>query len=583
MSGYGWNGRVLRIDLSARTWDVETPEQGVLEHYLGGKGLAGRYLAEAGAREWDDPASPLLFFTGPLVGTISPTSGRSTVMARSPQTGAVGDASVGGRFGTELKRAGWDGIVVTGRAANLTGIEIRDESVVFHDARELAGADAGALMARLGKQGAVMGVGPAGENGVKFACVMADRHHAAGRGGLGCSFGRKNLKFLTVKGGGKVRVKDLAGLKSAREEIFRLSAASPVLMGQYGFTCFGTGAVYDLMHNRRMMPTENFRKTRFEHAGDMNASVFRERYAPRKHGCKGCHILCKKVAPDGTAMPEFETMSHFSALLGNIDVDLVVRANTLCNTLGMDTISAASTLACYQEISGEGMPPERILQLLEDMGRGRGLGAELGQGGARYAEEVGRPECSMSVKGLELPAYDPRGAYGMALGYAMSTRGGCHLRAYPISHEILRKPVATDRFSFSGKARIIKIAEDMNAVVDSLTACKFIFFAASLEEYAKAYSAATGVDSSAQDLLALGEKIYFHERILNARYGFSSEQDDLPMRFFTEAGSGGDGVDVPPLDREDFLQTREKYYAIRGLDHEGRPTRETADRLGLAL
>jgi aldehyde:ferredoxin oxidoreductase len=184
----------------------------------------------------------------------------------------------------------------------------------------------------------------------------------------------------------------------------------------------------------------------------------------------------------------------------------------------------------------------------------------------------------MSVKAQELPAYDPRGAYGMALAYATSTRGACHLTAYPISHEILRKPVATDRLSFAGKARIIKIAEDMNAVVDSLTACKFVFFASSLEEYARVYTAVTGVETTAQDLLRIGERIYYRERIMNAMNGFSSAEDDLPARFFADAGSS---PQTTALSREEFLAARAGYYRIRGLDEKGMPTREKAAELGI--
>lgn len=169
----------------------------------------------------------------------------------------------------------------------------------------------------------------------------------------------------------------------------------------------------------------------------------------------------------------------------------------------------------------------------------------------------------------------------MALAYATSTRGGCHLRAYPISHEILRKPVATNRFTFSGKARIIKIAEDMLSAVDSLTACKFIFFAATLEEYAGAYAAVTGVETTAQDLLRIGERIYYNERIMNAMNGFAAKDDDLPPRFFQEPGSGGSGINVPPINRADFLGARSNYYRIRGLDENGMPLKEKAEALGL--
>ena len=298
-------------------------------------------------------------------------------------------------------------------------------------------------------------------------------------------------------------------------------------------------------------------------------------------GCRGCQILCKKRMADGTALPEFETLSHFTALLENDDPDTVIAANKLCNDLGMDTISAAVTLACHAEIMSVRLTSAGILELLDAIGRGKGIGVELGRGSAVYAALRGRPECAMAVKGQELPAYDPRGAYGMALAYATSTRGGCHLQAYPIAHEILRKPVATNRMDFSGKARIIKIAEDMNAVIDSLTACKFVFFAASLEEYARAYEAVTGVPSSAQDLLKIGERIVYRERMMNAKCGFTAADDDLPRRFFTAARSGESEIETPPLDREAFLAARRRYYAIRGLDEQGRPTAAKMEELGL--
>ncbi|MGE5310297.1 MAG: aldehyde ferredoxin oxidoreductase family protein [Nitrospirota bacterium] len=572
----GWSGSILHIDLSAWTSRLENPAAATYRAWIGGKGLAGLFLYPHIRRPWNDPELPLIFMAGPLVGTASPTSGRMCIMSRSPLTSAVGDASVGGSLGTELKRAGLDGLLVTGQSERLCGIEIVDHQVMIREAESLRGVGTGPLRSHLKGKGGVACVGPAAEVGVLFASIIVDGSYAAGRGGLGLLFAAKNLKYLTVKGSGRVSVHDPRELKKAREDVFRQVAASPVLLGEHGIANYGTGALYDLMDTRQMMPTANFRRTRFDRAAAVNAAAFRRHYLPRRTGCKGCHILCKKVGRDGTHIPEFETMSHFSALLENDRIETVTRANALCNDLGMDTISAAATLACYAEISGERLSGPRILALLGEIGRGQGLGSELGQGSFRYAQARGRPELSMSVKGQELPAYDPRGAYGMALGYATSTRGACHLRAYPISHEILRKPVATDRLSFAGKARIIKIAEDLNAVVDSLTACKFIFFASGLEEYARVYAAVTGVGTTAQDLLGTGERIYYRERMMNALNGFSSAEDDLPARFFAEPASST-GV----LSREKFLATRDGYYRIRGLDPRGLPTREKAVELGL--
>lgn len=582
---YGWTGNILHIDLNTWQTRVEKPSIDVLNAHIGGKGLAGKYLSPHITLPWDDPAMVIGIFTGPLTGTISPTSGRAHIVSRSPLTGLIADASVGGRLATRLKRAGFDGLVITGKSTGPVGIIIDNHEIRIKNADDLWGLDTHEVYERLcpGKA-SIACIGPAAENGVNFAAIVVDRHFAAGRTGLGKSFAEKNIKYLLVNGSGKCRVKSRKRLKAAREDILRLTAASPALMGEFGFTCLGTGAVYDLMDNRRMMPTDNFTKTRFTHASRLNAAVYRNSYQPRKHGCLGCHIQCKKISRQGsvdTAMPEFETMSHFTALIGCTDTDLVVQANTLCNKYGMDTISAASTLACRREILKTNFSREDVLSLLTHIAHGTGEGKDLGQGASAYAAQMGKPASAMAVKGLELPAYDPRGAYGMALGYAMSTRGGCHLRAYPISHEIFRKPVATDRFSFNGKARIIKIAEDLNAVVDSLTACKFTFFAAGLEEYAAAFEAATGIDTTAQDLLKKGERIYYHERMMNALNGFNASHDDLPDRFFTESGSSGNKIDIPPIDRQNFIEARDKYYRIRGLDHNGCPAREKTLELGL--
>ncbi len=577
----GWTGAILHIDLSERTHWVEHPDVGLYHRYVGGKGLAGAYLFPKVTLPWDAQDMPLIFMTGPLVATQVPTSGRLHVMSRSPLTGTIGDASVGGSLGVHLKRAGYDGVILTGKCDSLTGIEIVDDAVTFHDAGTLAGLDTETASGKLKGKGANVVVGPAAERGVLFSSIMVDGSYAVGRNGLGCIFAGKGLKYLTVQGGGKVDIHDPEGLKSAREDIRRLIAASPILMGEQGITHYGTGAIFDLMASRRMMPTANFRKTYFPAAPDLNAPAYKKRYGDKHTGCRGCHIQCKRMSNDGRHLPEFETMSHFTALIENADMEIAVRANYLCGILGMDTISLGATLSCYAEIEKKKMSAEEILSLIEDIGNGRGIGKELGLGSYRYAASKGCPELSMSVKKQELAAYDPRGAYGMALAYATSTRGGCHLRAYPISHEILRKPVATDRFSFAGKARIIKIAEDANAVVDSLTACKFVFFSSSLEEYAKAYTAVTGIATTAQDLLRAGERIYYNERIMNALNGFTAVDDDLPLRFFNEPGSSGNAIEVPPIDRASFLQARSDYYKIRGLDDNGLPTTDKIRELGM--
>lgn len=568
---FGWTGAVLHIDLTMGTTSVEHPPPSLYRTVLGGRGLAGRYLRPHAFRETTDPALPLLFFVGPLTGTIAPTSGRGTIMSRSPLTGSVCDCSVGGRLATQLKRAGYDGLVITGQNDTPCGIEIKDSDVRIVPT-ELWGQTADRvfddLALGLPDGTATACIGPAAENGSKLASILVDRRHSAGRGGLGLIMAAKNLKYFSIKGTGTVRVHDPEALAKAREDIVRLIAASPVLLGPHGFARRGTGALFDLIDSRCIMPTDNFRRTRFDNATSLNASAYANRFDPRNHGCSGCHIRCRKIAGDGRSMPEYETMAHFTALIGNRNMDTVMAANDLCGRLGLDTISAGATLACLGEITDRNFTPKDLLDRLEKMAEG----GDLGQGALHLAEACGRPETAMTAKGMELPAYDPRGACGMALAYAVNTRGGCHQHANPISHEVLRKPVATDRFTFSGKARIIKIAEDMFAAVDSLAACRFTFFAAGLEEYAKALTAATGMETTGFELLETGERICYNERIMNAKNGFTATDDDLPERFFTEPGTSGSGIAIHHLDRKAFLEARGNYYAIRGLDGNGLPT-----------
>ncbi|MEF2231604.1 MAG: aldehyde ferredoxin oxidoreductase C-terminal domain-containing protein [Pseudodesulfovibrio sp.] len=580
----GWTGKVLHVDLSSGETAAFHPSPRVYGQWLGGRGLAGYFLRPHCTLEWDDPDLPVLFFTGPLAGTAAPSANRGIMLSRSPLTGAVNDCSVGGSLALRLKRAGWDGLIITGRSPVPCGIEI-DDGGARVVGTGLWGETTDAVFDRLMASGvSVAAIGPAGETGSPLACVAVDRRHAALRGGMGACWGFRHLKFLAVRGAGGVRVRDESALLAAREAILRLTAASPVLMGRHGFAHRGTGALYDLMDARRMMPTDNFRRTRFETASPPNAEAFRRAYAPTSDGCEECHIRCKLTAADGRPIPDYEAMAHFSALIGNRDPELVMAANVLCGRLGLDPVSAAATLACHAEITGGPCTGRTVVKGLHDMAQGGPLaGGSLAGGSLDFAESCDRPELSMSVKGLELSAYDPRGACGLALACAVNTRGGCHRHANPLSHEVLRKPVATDRFTFSGKARIIKIAEDQNAAADSLAGCPFVFLAAGLEEYARALSAVTGLDVSAGDLQARGERIVYRERIMNFLNGFGECDDDLPARFFTEPGTPGGGVVVPPLNREAFLAARARYYRVRGLDEEGRPTQAEAARLQLEL
>ncbi len=565
----GWRGRILTVDVGAGTARIDPIPEPILRTYLGGRGLGVRLLRGSHTLDPFDPEMPVIFATGPLCGTPAPTAARLSVVSRSPLTGTVYDCSAGGRFAHRLKAAGFDALRIVGRSPRPVALRVTPEGAELLPAGDLWGKTVGETVRALSAMGSVAAIGPAGERGVLYGNVMMGEGNAVGRGGLGAVLGRKRVKAVAVDGALRTEIADRARLDRARADVLRLFRASPVIFGEFGISEYGTPALVDLTGQRRMAPTENFRKTFFPGSRSYNGPAIRSGYGARKDGCFGCPIQCKKSTPEGVHLPEFETVSHFGALNAISDLHAIVRANRLCNELGMDTISAASTLAAWGEIRGRFPAAGEVHALLEDAACRRGEGELLALGSRRLSETKGAPEVSMTVKSLELPAYDPRGACGMALAYCTSNRGGCHLRAYPISLEILRKPVAVDRFSFSGKARLIKVAEDANAAIDSLAACKFSFFGATLEEYAELLSAVTGVEYTAQSLKEAGERIYLTERRYNEENGFGREDDRLPERFFTEAGSGGDGIEVPPLDRGRFEEELTKYYRIRGLTDRG--------------
>lgn len=564
-----WSGTILKVNLTDGSCIREDIPRQLLEEYLGGRGLGVRLMRDYFRLDPFDPAMPLIFSVGPLCGTPAPTAARLSVVSRSPLTGTICDCSAGGRFAWRLKASGLDALFISGKSPSPVVLAINGDRVEIIPAGSLWGCNVSATVSALDGRGSVAAIGPAGENRVLYACIMTGEGNSVGRGGLGAVMGGKNLKAVAINGDQKTDIADPELFEKARRDVIRLFKASPVIFGPLGIAEFGTPVLVDLMAQRRMAPTANFQKTYFESSDHYSGPALKAACGAKKDGCHGCPIQCKKSAADGVHLPEYETASHFGALNNIADLHSIVSSNQLCNELGLDTISAAVTLAAWGEIRGCFPTPAEIPELLQSIAEQRGDGELLALGSRRLAEQLGKPELSMSVKSMELPAYDPRGAYGMALAYGTSARGGCHLRAYPISHEILRKPVPTDRFSFSGKARIITIAEDTNATVDSLVACKFAFFGASLEEYAELLTAATGIEYSPQRLKEIGRRICLTERYYNCANGFSRADDLLPERFFNESGSSGDGIEIHPLDRQRFEEELDKYYRIRGLNADG--------------
>jgi len=566
----GWRGQALYIDLGRGSVYRRPLSPELLAACLGGRGLGVRLLRDHATLAPDNPQLPLIFAAGPLAGSSVPASDRLAVVSRSPLTGTIFDCSAGGRFAADLHAAGLDALVISGRSEQPLWLRIRGESVDLEPAAALRGKSTDAVHTALSGHGSVATIGPAGETGVRFAGILFADGNAAGRGGLGALMGSKGLKAISIQGEQSATVADPQRLEKANRDILRLFRASPILYGEFGLKAYGTSTFVDLMAQRCMTPTCNFRETSFPGSHNYSGPALRRAEAPVAGGCNGCPIACKKFRTDGTPLPEYGTLSHLGALNGIDDLATLLTASTSCRQLGLDPLSTGATLAAHAEISGDELSATQLLPTLAAIAHREGEGDLLAEGACRLADRLGRPQAAMTVKSLELPAFDPRGGCGLALAYALSGRGGCHTRGNPLTHEILRRPVPSDRFSFAGKARMLCIAENAIAALDSLCACRNVQYGTSLEEYAEALSAVTGCDYSGADLAGIGARIVASERAINLGNGFSANDDLLPERFFTEAGSRCAGQVLPPLDREGFLAERRTYYRLRGLTDDGR-------------
>ncbi|MDY6964478.1 MAG: aldehyde ferredoxin oxidoreductase family protein [Halobacteriota archaeon] len=568
---YGWNEKISVVDLIDRRIKEIPLNFELAKSYLGGRGLGVKLLSD-NLEAKTDPLSEdniLIFSVGPITG-VAPMSGRHAVISKSPLTGTIFDCSAGGFFGVALKRTGYDALVFLNRSDEPVYLDISEEGIGIKDATEIWGKNTKDTTNILSEDGGrVACIGRAGERQVPIANIMSDYVHACGRGGLGAVMGSKNLKAVVIKGSSKSKpeIKERELFTRSREEAMRLLKVNAVT--SKGLVSYGTPVLVNLINYMNIMPTENFRKSRFEFSEEVSGEYINKNYELTRRSCYNCFIACKRKTKDGLEVPEYETLWAFGPDCENSDLDLIFEANRLCNDYGLDTISCGSTIACYKELTDCDI--EDFTGIIEDIGDSRGNRGFLGRGSLEHSREKEDPSASMHVKGLELPGYDPRGALGMALSYATSNRGGCHLRAYMVAPEILGVPNLVDRLSFDGKAGLVQIFQNILAAVDSLVMCKFSSFALSGEEYAGMLSAITGVNFTSEDLMKVGERIWNVEKIFNLKEGFSRDDDTLPDRFF---GKGG-------IDKREFDRSLEEYYRFRGWDEDGVPGRDKMNELRL--
>lgn len=543
---------ILHIDLTTATVRRTPLMKQPLGCGQGGRGLAGLLLAACPAGE------AVCFVAGRLAGFDLPGSGHVALGFLSPRTGGMVVASLGGGLGHALARARLCGVVLTGTSARPVGIGIRDAGVTLCDAAAFAARTTPELFdTLLAQYDAAAVTGPAAGAGAPLATVVADRWHDAGGGGAGLALAAKNVRFLAVSGTAVPQPVDAGGLARARAAMERLIAAAPSLAGSCGFGRFGTAALVDLTSGRRMQPTDNFQRTFFPDILEVNAPRLDALFGGHGETCPGCPVGCRRVDASGRLLPDVDALSHFTALFGLSDPELAASARQYCLEQGLDAPGCAAILAAAR--TGQEPTPEWVHAGLTSLATMDDTGRAL----------VAAP--AVRVKGLELPAFDPRGAYGLALSLAVGPFGPDPWCGGCVAHELLRKPVATDRFTFEGKARAVFLGENAIAAAACLGGCPWLNLAVGLEEWALALSAVTGEAVTAGALAALGERVVGRERFLNATLGLSVADDDLPERFFREPGTAGDGIAVPPLDREAFLAARAKYYRLRGLSPTGQP------------
>jgi aldehyde:ferredoxin oxidoreductase len=614
----GWTGKILRVDLTKGTCKPEDLNMEWAGQYLGQRGLASKYLSE----EMDpktDPLSPdnkMIFATGPLTGTCASTGGRFSVITKGPLTGAIACSNSGGYWGAELKFAGWDMIILEGKAKKPVYLCITDDKAELLDASEIWGksvwdTDAWIKTRHQDPQIHVSGIGIAGENGVLFSCIVNDLHRAAGRSGVGAVMGSKNLKAIAVRGTGGVKVDDFPAFLKAT------SAAKEVLKGNAvtgeGLPTFGTQVLMNIINEAGALPTRNTREVQFDGAHDISAEAMAEPSGKdgkpnllANQACFSCTIACGRISkvneehytvqnkPEywhASGGLEYEAAWALGAATGVKDLDALTYANFICNEQGIDPISFGATLAAAMEMYEDGVltdketgglkltfgSAEALTTAVELTGKAEGFGKELGMGSKRLCDKYGKPELSMTVKGQEFPAYDPRAIQGMGLTYATSNRGACHLRSYTVSSEILGIPEKTDPLVTDGKADLVKAFQDATAAVDSAGLCIFTTFAWTLEDIAPQIEGALPGKWSVDKLLEIGERIWNLERQFNLQAGFTAKDDTLPKRLLKDAAKTGPAKGlVSGLDK-----MLPEYYAARGWTKEGVPTNETLDRLAL--
>jgi aldehyde:ferredoxin oxidoreductase len=606
-------GKLLRIDLTTGAQRTETIDDTEVRRHLLGSGLAARlfYVDMDPALDPLDPSSPLLAFNGILTGTFAPTGCRSSWCGRSPLTGIWNEANMGGHWGAELRFAGFDGLIVTGRATEPVYLWIHDGEAQIRSADGLWGLDHYEAFERLrgetDPKAQLACIGPAGENLVRFASVMQggqEHARAAGRGGMGALLGSKNLKAIVVRGGTKPAYPDLASFRSFVRDLNPFIKQNSLSMSQLGTP--GGVVATELTGD---LPIKNWTLGSWEkEAARISGQRIAETIFDRHTFCYACPIGCGKnvrieSGPHAGVYghgPEYETLAGFGGSCLCDDLPAIAHMNDLCNRYGLDTISTSATIAFAMEAFERGLMSrsdtdgleltwgnaDAMIESIHAIAQRKGMGAWLADGVRAAARRLG-PDAeafAIHVKGMEMPYHDPRAFVSMAANYATASRGACHLEAlsywlgYGVKWDGWYAPEEFDTHDSAGKGRIAVDFQNYMATYNPLGICKFIIKGGVGPQHtAGLLNAALGWDWSPDDILKTGERLFNLKRLINLRLGITHADDTLPQRFLTEPRPSGSAAGVLP----DLVPMLEEYYLARGWTADGVPTPERLSELGL--
>lgn len=603
-------GKLLRVDLRSHIFEEEDISAENARKFLGGRGLGARILYD----ELDanvDPFSEeniVVIAAGPLTGTKTPSSGRHVVVSKSPLTGGVTFTSSGGTWAVQLRRCGYDAILIKEKAEKPTYLWISDGVVEFRNAGKFWGklvseVDDG-IRGETDEEAKVLQIGIAGEKMSCIAAVINEKYRAAGRTGLGAVLGSKNLKAIAVKGTREVEVAEPIALRRAADRAMKIISENDVTREKGGLYSYGTAVLTNIINASGIYPTRNFQTGMFDDAENISGERMAETILVKRTACYECPIECgrwtkvnkgKYAGIEGESL-EYETSWAFGGQCGVSELGVLAKVNHICNEYGMDTVSCGNTIGFAMELFERGIitkddvgfelrfgDADSMLRMTELIAKREGFGDVLADGTKKATERLrkGSEYYAMQVKGLELPAYDPRGAMGIGLNFATANRGGCHVSGYTIAAEIVGSPLKVDPFDASDdKVDLTILFQDLTAAVDSAGNCLFLTLAIGAEEYADMIAGVTGWDGYGVDeFLKTGERIFALERLFNKREGFGRKDDSLPERLLKEPMPEGPAKGkVHPL--ESMLEI---YYRKRGYDENGHPTEEKLQELGLFL